>query len=215
MKELGIVLDFKAKTITVDEVTLPMRNINNLQRHSILRSLKLNNSLAKEPISTKDATNHAIQILDAKYNKADLQSIVNNNCKHLSADQQDKLLQLLMKYESLFDGTLGDWKTMPVSFHLKEGSKPYHGRAFPVPKIHKEVLIREIERLCKLWVLERQPESEWASPSFIVPKKNGTVCFLSDFREVNKRIVRTPFPIPKISTVLQELEGFSYAQPLI
>ena len=37
MKELGIVLDFKAKTITVDEITLPMRNINNLQRHNILR----------------------------------------------------------------------------------------------------------------------------------------------------------------------------------
>ena len=103
---------------------------------------------------------------------------------------------------------------MPVSFQLKEGSKPYHDRAFPVPKIHKEVLIREIERLCKLGVLERQPESEWASPSFIVPKKNGTVCFLSDFREVNKRIVRTPFPIPKISTVLQELKGFSYATVL-
>ncbi len=44
MKELGIVLDFKLKTITIDEITLPMRNINNLQRHSILRLLKLNNS---------------------------------------------------------------------------------------------------------------------------------------------------------------------------
>ena len=86
-----------------------------------------------------------------------------------------------MKYESLFDGTLGDWKTKPVSFQLKDGSKPYHGRAFPVPKIHKEVLIREIERLCKLGVLERQQESEWASPSFIVPKKNKTVCFLRNF----------------------------------
>ncbi len=27
MKELGIVLDFKAKAITIDEITLPMRNI--------------------------------------------------------------------------------------------------------------------------------------------------------------------------------------------
>ena len=33
----------------------------------------------------------------------------------------------------------------------------------------------------------------------------------SDFREVNKRIVRNLFPIPKISTVLQELEGFTCA----
>jgi hypothetical protein len=46
MKELGIILDFKAKTITVDEVKLPMRNINHLQGNSTLRALKLNHSLA-------------------------------------------------------------------------------------------------------------------------------------------------------------------------
>ena len=51
-------------------------------------------------------------------------------------------------------------------------------------------------------------------PSFIVPKKNNTVRFLSDFREVNKRLIRKPFPIPKISTVLQELEGFTFATAL-
>jgi hypothetical protein len=60
-------------------------------------------------------------------------------------------------------------------------------------------------------VLEFQPASEWASPSFIIPKKDNTVRFISDFREVNKRLVRKPFPIPKISTVLQELEGFTSA----
>ena len=38
--------------------------------------------------------------------------------------------------------------------------------------------------------------------------------FLSDFREVNKKIVQKPFPLPKISTVLQELEGFTFATAL-
>ncbi len=51
-------------------------------------------------------------------------------------------------------------------------------------------------------------------PSFIVPKKNNTVCFLSNFREVNKSLIRKTFPIPKISTVLQELEGFTFATAL-
>ncbi len=37
---------------------------------------------------------------------------------------------------------------------------------------------------------------------------------ISDFRELNKRIVRKPYPIPKISMVLQELEGFAYATAL-
>jgi hypothetical protein len=172
VKKYGIILDFKDKMITVDEVKLPMQNINYLQSSSTLRMLKLNHSLAMETQSTQDATKHVTQILDAKYQKADLQSIVVNNCKHLSADQQKMLLQLLQKYELLFDGTLGDWKTKLVSFQLKEGVSPYHGQAFPVPKIHKDTIIKEMERLCQLGVLERQPASEWALPSFIIPKKD-------------------------------------------
>jgi hypothetical protein len=34
------------------------------------------------------------------------------------------------------------------------------------------------------------------------------------FWEVNKRLVRKPFPIRKVSTVLQEIKGFSYATTL-
>ncbi len=37
---------------------------------------------------------------------------------------------------------------------------------------------------------------------------------ISDFRELNKSIVRKPYPIPKISTILQELEGFTNATAL-
>jgi hypothetical protein len=44
---------------------------------------------------------------------------------------------------------------------------------------------------------------------FIIPKKDRTI-----FCEVNKRLVRKPFPIPKISTVLQELEEFTFAAAL-
>jgi hypothetical protein len=45
-------------------------------------------------------------------------------------------------------------------------------------------------------------------------KKDRTIHFLSDFWEVNKRLVRKPFPIPKISMVLQEIEGFTFATAL-
>jgi hypothetical protein len=138
MKEYGIILDFKYKMIIVDEVKLPMRNINYLQGSSTIRALRLNHSLAMELQSTQDETKHVMCILDAKYQKADLQSIVKDKCKHLSTNQQKKLLQLLTKYESLFDGTLGDWKTKPVSFQSKEGVSPYHSQAFPVPKFTRK-----------------------------------------------------------------------------
>jgi hypothetical protein len=150
MKEFDIILNFK--DITIDEIIVPMKNINNLQGASILHASKHNHSLAIEQQSTQDATQRATWIQDSKYSKADLQLDIKDNCKHLRANQQKKLLQLLKKYESLFNGTLGDWKTKPVSFQLKEGGSLYHGQAFPVPKIHKDTIIKEVKRLCKLGV---------------------------------------------------------------
>ncbi len=42
MKKYGIISDFKDKMITVDEVKLPMQNINYLQDSSTLPALRLN-----------------------------------------------------------------------------------------------------------------------------------------------------------------------------
>jgi len=99
-----------------------MRNIDNLsQKSKIEKAWSLNNSvMVHEPESTLAATNRVVHILDANYEKADLQSVVRDNCKHLALHEQNKLLDLLTEYEDLFDGTLGDWKTEPVSCELKE-----------------------------------------------------------------------------------------------
>jgi hypothetical protein len=57
LHDIGAVLDFKERTITIDDILLPMRNINNLQlKPSISRVLKLNSSFAQEPASTCNAT---------------------------------------------------------------------------------------------------------------------------------------------------------------
>ena len=160
-----------------------------------------------------EATKRLIQILDAKYEKADLKAITENCINHSNPDKQ-KLLELLQEFEELFDGTLGDWDCEPVSLQLREREKPYHGRPFPIPKKHMEITKKEIQRLCDLGVLQWQADSEWALSTFIIPKKDNPVRVVSDFRELNRRIVRKPFPIPKISTILQELEGFTYATAL-
>ena len=64
-------------------------------------------------------------------------------------------------------------------------------------------------------MLEKDSSSQWAAPSFTQPKKNpNEVRFLSDFRQLNKQMVRKPYPLPKISEILQELTGLSYATAL-
>ena len=71
MNELGIVLNFKQKTITIDEIEMPMTSITNMPTSRIKKALALNNSLAKmkEPKSTEEATCRVVRILDANYKR--------------------------------------------------------------------------------------------------------------------------------------------------
>ena len=46
------------------------------------------------------------------------------------------------------------------------------------------------------------------APPFIIPNINGTVRFISDFRELNKKIKTKPFPIPVQSTFITQIRRF-------
>jgi hypothetical protein len=90
-----------------------------------------------------------VKILDnTKYEKADLPAIIRENCSHLTASNREKLVSVLLKFKALFDGTFGDWKLLPVSFELKEGMKPYHGRPYPIPHKHKAILMKKKSNCC-------------------------------------------------------------------
>ena len=98
------------------------------------------------------------------------------------------MFSLLKTYEHLFDGTLGDFNTTPVSIELLPDAKPYHARPYPVPVIHRETVHKEVQRLCDIGVLEKCNDSAHAAPTFIIAKKSGTVRVVSDFRRLNTNI---------------------------
>ena len=169
---------------------------------------------SSEPIVTQQATDKIIKILDSKYEKANLRVIV-DGAKHLTSTEREKLYKLLIKYQDIFDGSLGAWKTDDVNFELKDGATPCSQRYYPVPHLYKETFKKELDRLVKLGVLKRVQQSEWGSPTFIVPKKDGRVRFISDFRCLNQMLLkRKPYPLLPISDTLQQLEGLTYATSL-
>ena len=214
MSELGMDLSFNKKTMIWEGIEIPMRDFNKLRKYQLnKKELQAFISESKEPVVTQKATDRIIRILDANYKRADLRQVA-NKAIHLTSREREMLYELLLKYKSIFDGSLGDWKTDPVELELKEGAEPHSQRHYPIPRIHREVFKKDLDRLEKLGVLERTNESEWGSPTFIIPKKNGTVRFISDFRRLNQKIKRKPYPLPRISDTLQQLEGFTFATAL-
>ena len=204
LQGLGIKFDFTDLTIEWDGVVLPMRDTESMTQEAYY---------IHEPDIIEAETERIRGILDAKYEKADLAEVA-AQATHLTQSERTRLHEFLKKYEDLFDGTLGKWNMGAYEIELQPDATPYHARAFPIPHIHTATLKLEVERLVKAGVLKQVNQSEWAAPTFIIPKKDGSVRFISDFRELNKRIKRKPFPIPKIQDMLLKLEGFQYATSL-
>jgi hypothetical protein len=63
-------------------------------------------------------------------------------------------------------------------------------------------------------VLKWTNAQDWAVSTFIIPKKDGSVCFISDFCQLNEWIIQSPYPIPKIQDMLHKLKGILYATSL-
>jgi len=125
---------------------------------------------------------------------------------------------VLKKFGDLFQGNLGAWPNAEIGATPVGGAAPCHcQRPMRTPCAHCSTLEKEIDRLVSTGVLEEvdgNAAGPWCSPSFIVPKKDGTVRFITNCREVNRRIARKPWPMPHIADLLQDVGRHSYVSAL-
>ena len=115
---------------------------------------------------------YATHILDARYEFTDVKDVI-DQLTHLNTQQKADLLQVSMENAQMFNGTLGIYPHKKVHLELDPNAKPVHARPYPVPCIHLSTFKKELDHLVALSVLIPQKESEWASPTFIIPIKES------------------------------------------
>jgi hypothetical protein len=98
--------------------------------------------------------------------------------------------------------------------------KPVHARVYTVPRSMEQQLQqwKEISRLVDIGVLEEDYSSEWSStfPTFAIPKKNGMIRVVTDFRKFNLFLKHHRYPIPRMgkADMIHSMEGFTFASAL-
>ena len=135
LKYLGIDIKFSKSCITWDIAEIPMQSAD---------AMIVNFYSIEDFTELLTSFNSVKEILDVKYKPADLDKIVENST-HLSKNEQEKLHELLLKYEDLFDGSLGSWSGETYDIKLKENVTPFHSRAYPIPRIHEKTLKHEVQ----------------------------------------------------------------------
>ena len=156
-----------------------------------------------------DPTCYAVEILDAKYEKIDVDEVI-THLTHLNPQQKKDLKQVLQEHTKLFDGTLGVYPHRKFHIDLVPEAVAKHARPYPVPVIHLAAFKKELLHLVEIGVLSPQGASEWASPTFITPKKDGRVRWVSDLRELNKVVRRKQYPLPIIMDILRRRKGYKF-----
>ena len=91
LHELGIIFNFKNKTITWQQVSISMKPPNCTAKEFFV-------IIESRPV--RIATKSIKQILDAEYEKSNLKSIV-MNLNYLKEKQKKSLLELLQKYKTM------------------------------------------------------------------------------------------------------------------
>ena len=95
MNQLELELSFKNKAILWEGMDITMRDFNRIKKWNLSKfEWKAIIQEMNEPITTQEATDRMLQILDSKYNKANLKHVI-EGAKHLNQKEKNLLSQLL------------------------------------------------------------------------------------------------------------------------
>ena len=215
MVNLGLVADFKIQFFQWDGATVHMKEPRGLLGQSDLNKCEMRKVVMHNvyPASRQKDTEIMFKIFNSTYVKAYLKQVA-NNVNQLNAEERAQLLILLEDFEDLFDGNLEDWATEPVNLDLKLGYKPFNSGYYPVHRINKEHFRKEIKRIVEIGMLNLEQQSQYSTPVFIIPNKEGNGRFVTDYLRLNHKLVRNPYTLPIIGDTMQKLEGFQYATAL-
>lgn len=128
----------------------------------------------------------------------------------LTHTQKADVMNLVNEFSDLFTSSLGTMKKEPYVLPLTPDAKPIASRPFPIPRAYYDATRAEIQRLIDIGVLVRDSTSLWASPAFVVPKKDGSVRLVCDFRKLNQFLQRNHYPTKDVKEMVRSVEQPKY-----
>jgi hypothetical protein len=126
--------------------------------------------------------------------------------------RKSAVLALLRKYQHLSPAELTegpvDRPDLPVHhvIQLVQGAVPPAPRMYRLSPRERAEVERQVAALLKAGMI--QPSSSpFGAPMLFVPKKDGTLRGVIDYRAVNRITVKDKYPLPRIDDLIDQLKG--------
>ena len=127
--------------------------------------------------------------------------------ERLSPLQQQQLNDLFKEYSDVFSQGEDDLGNTPLLEHAIETHGPPLRQQYrrQNPAVCREEMA-QVQQMLSSNVI-RPSNSPWASPVMMVRKKDGSLRFCVDFRQLNAATVKDAHPLPRIDDLLDALHG--------
>ena len=119
-------------------------------------------------------------------------------------DSKQDLLNLLGKYEkivALRGDKLGSTDKIKHHIAIPPNTPPIYIPAYRVPYSQKEKIDDEVGKLLDQGII-RESNTPWSFPLLCIPKKDGSMRLVVDFRKLNEVTVSDPYPMPSMRDLI-------------
>ena len=144
-----------------------------------------------------------------------LMPLLDGMSDQLEPEQQERVLDLVLKYQGIFalpNGELGH--TTLVQHTVDTGdSRPIKQPPRRMPLPQREIADREVDKMLEKGYIEPS-DSPWASPIVLVTKKDGSTRFCIDYRRLNDVTRKDAYPLPHINETIKTLSGAGWFSTL-
>ncbi|XP_042964714.1 uncharacterized protein LOC122298937 [Carya illinoinensis] len=151
----------------------------------------------------------------------------------LSVEQEEQLLRVLKQHKGALGWSIADIKGISPTIcthriFLEENSSPTREMQRRLNPTMKEVVKNEVLKLLDVGIIYPISDSQWVSPTQVVPKKSGVTIVKNekdeliltrtitgwrmciDFRKLNVVTRKDHFPLPFLDQTLERVAGHSF-----
>jgi len=200
IKNKQILINVMNPTEVSQEIVIP--KLTDLT-HEVFEIVSMNNT---RTVKKYNNTGNRIQIL-----KDTLSS------DHMNYEEKEAILELCSEYADIFfleGDTINCTEAIQHEVKTPRGTQPIYQKPYRLPYAQKEEINEQIEQLEQNGIIVPS-ESPWNAPLLIVPKKadalgNKKYRVVVDFRKLNNITIGDAFPMPDITSILDQLGKAKY-----
>ena len=144
-----------------------------------------------------------------------LQDLVDRSKNNLTTEEIEILKKTVMEYQDVFakdEYDLGEFKEIKHQINTAD-AKPVKQRMRKTPLGFATEEKAHLDKMLKAKVIEPS-KSEWASAPVLIRKRDGSVRWCIDYRELNKLTEKDSFPLPLVEDCIDTLAGNVYFSKL-